>query len=86
MARRRINQMNEQDDWARQVPEHRWRGPYDDYGWESGQSGLPNFRDPDVERMPWENPDDPMERRWHGDEWDVPGPYWCWGSSPTLAA
>lgn len=38
----------EEDDWARQVPEHSWEGPYDDYGWERGQSGLPEFRDPDV--------------------------------------
>ncbi len=42
------------DDWARQVPQRRWRGPYDDYGWERGQSALPEFRDPDIDYMPYE--------------------------------
>lgn len=78
------------DDWARQVPTHRWEGPYDDYGWESGQSGLPEFRDLEVHRMPW---DERYERSMRGiqtraDEerdyrklfrddpaWHVPGPF-----------
>ncbi len=34
--------------WAQQVPDRTWQGPYDDYGWERHQSGLPEFRDPDV--------------------------------------
>jgi hypothetical protein len=36
-------------DWVNQVPDHsRRRGPYEDYGWEQGQSVLPQFRDPSV--------------------------------------
>ncbi len=45
---------NDQNDWAKQVPWTRFRGPYRDYGWERGQSALPEFRDPDVHFMPYE--------------------------------
>jgi hypothetical protein len=40
------------DNWAQQVPSRRWHGPYRDYGWERGQSALPEFRDPDIDYMP----------------------------------
>lgn len=41
------------EDWAQQVPwEGRQRGPYRDYGWERGQSDLPEFRDPGVHITP----------------------------------
>lgn len=43
------------DDWAAQVPDHyRHRGPYEDYGWEAGESVLPQFRDPSVHDAPYE--------------------------------
>jgi hypothetical protein len=42
------------DDWARDIPERRYRGVYDDYGWEQGDSVLPEFRDPSVHETPWE--------------------------------
>ncbi len=44
----------ERDDWAEQVPSRRWHGPYRDYGWEAGQSALPEFRDPDTHFMTYE--------------------------------
>jgi hypothetical protein len=37
-----------EEDWARRIPEDRYQGPYRDYGWEPDQSGLPEFRDPNV--------------------------------------
>ena len=43
-----MRRYDDRDDWARQVPQRRWEGPYRDYGWESGESGLPEFRDPSV--------------------------------------
>jgi hypothetical protein len=44
----------QEDNWAEQVPSRRWRGPYRDYGWERGQSALPEFRDPDIDFVPSE--------------------------------
>lgn len=43
-------------DWASRVPESRFREEYEDYGWEAGTSGLPEFRDPSVHSTPeeWE--------------------------------
>lgn len=43
-----------EDDWAREVRQNWQQGPYSDYGWESGESVLPEFRDPSVHRMPYE--------------------------------
>ncbi len=40
----------EHDDWAEQVRQNWQRGPYRDYGWESRESALPEFRDPSVHR------------------------------------
>jgi hypothetical protein len=37
---------NNEGDWAQNVPERRFQSPYEDYGWERGQSVLPQFRDP----------------------------------------
>lgn len=45
---------DEQDNWAEQVPSRRFRSPYRDYGWERGQSALPEFRDPSIDFMPSE--------------------------------
>lgn len=39
---------NRDSDWAKEVPDVRFRGPYDDWGWEPGDSVLPEFRDPSV--------------------------------------
>lgn len=44
----RRREFEAEDDWARQVPDHPSRGEYGDYGWEAGQSWLPEFRDPTV--------------------------------------
>ncbi len=45
---------NQQGDWARQVRQNWQRGPYRDYGWEPGESVLPEFRDPSVHRTAYE--------------------------------
>jgi hypothetical protein len=58
--------------WSRRVPDVRDRGPYEDYGWEPGESVLPEFRKPDVHlnsdevrrmraerEQNWERPDAP---------------------------
>jgi hypothetical protein len=42
----RFQEHENQEDWAREVPQRRFRGPYQDYGWEPRQSVLPEFRDP----------------------------------------
>jgi hypothetical protein len=44
----------QQDDWAAQVPRSNFHSPYRDYGWEQGQSALPEFRDPSIHYMPYE--------------------------------
>ncbi len=66
-----------QGNWAQQVPERRFRSPYSDYGWERGQSVLPEFRDPSVHLTPDER--DEVERR-RGLQWGqrssgTAGPY-----------
>ena len=63
-------------DWARQVPQRRFRGPYNDYGWEQGQSVLPEFRGQDVHLTPQERDRVISWQRFQGmgrDNW--PGPY-----------
>jgi hypothetical protein len=57
-----------EEDWAREVPQRRFHGPYGDYGWERGQSVLPEFRDPDFHFSP-------EERERLQSEQDVPGPF-----------
>lgn len=52
---------NRDSDWAKEVPDYRFRGPYDDYGWEAGESVLPEFRDPSVHLTP-------EEQRWRDRE------------------
>lgn len=42
------------DDWAEQVPIRVNPEPYEDYGWEQGESVLPEFRKPDVYFRPEE--------------------------------
>ena len=48
--------MSNQSDWAKEVPKSATKpqGPYEDYGWERGESGLREFRDPSVHTMPYE--------------------------------
>ncbi len=50
----RRDREREQDDWAKEVPWEYDRGPYEDYGWERGESTLPEFRDPSVHIQPYE--------------------------------
>jgi osmotically-inducible protein OsmY len=53
--RRRLRRNAADADWVEQVPDHyRRRGPYEDYGWEAGESVLPEFRDPSVHRADYE--------------------------------
>jgi hypothetical protein len=63
-----------EEDWAREVPQRRFHGPYGDYGWERQQSVLPEFRDPDFHFTPEER-----ERldRWQRlqSEQEAPGPF-----------
>jgi osmotically-inducible protein OsmY len=52
-------------DWAARVPDHyQRRGPYEDYGWEAGESVLPEFRDPSVHRADYERRQDRDDRSW----------------------
>jgi len=49
MTNRDRRDRGERQDWASEVPWHYGRrGPYEDWGWERGQSVLPEFRDPSV--------------------------------------
>ena len=49
-----MKQRANQGDWAQQVPWIRRGRPYRDYGWDPGQSVLPEFRDPTMHFMPYE--------------------------------
>ncbi len=40
--------------WAEQIPNPRPFGPYQDFGWEPGESVLPEFWDPSIHRMPYD--------------------------------
>jgi hypothetical protein len=52
----------ENQDWARQIPWEHGQGPYEDFGWEPGESVLPEFRDSSIHNMPYEmNP----RNRWN---------------------
>ncbi len=53
-------------DWVNQIPSTRWRGPYRDFGWETGESALPEFRKPDVHLMPWDTERHPALPGWQG--------------------
>jgi hypothetical protein len=55
------------EDWAKEVPWERSEGPYRDYGWEKGQSILPEFRDPDVHVQPYERQ---RVSRWRKVNWN----------------
>ncbi|MGE5374637.1 MAG: BON domain-containing protein [Bacteroidota bacterium] len=75
----RYREQEDQNDWARDVPENRFQGPYSDYGWERGQSVLPEFRDPDFHFTPGERQ---RLARWqrsqagYDSEWgNMPGPH-----------
>jgi hypothetical protein len=50
----RAQEQENQGDWAREVPQRRFRSPYQDYGWERQQSVLPEFRDPSFHFTPEE--------------------------------
>lgn len=59
--------------WVHQVPNHYDDdGPYEDYGWERGQSVLPAFRAPSVRQMPYERRAG-MRRMARPDSWEVGG-------------
>lgn len=68
-------------DWVRQVPQNRFHGPYEVYGWEPGESILPEFRHLDAEY----NDDESQggnRARFSGEsnapghqDWHIPGPY-----------
>lgn len=68
---------NRRDDWARQVPRDRADLPYDDFGWEPGESGLPEFRDPSDRFMPRERQ---RVERWRDLERTPAGDYRVRGS------
>lgn len=51
-----------QGDWASQVRQQWQRGPYQDYGWEAGESVLPQFRDPSVHRTPYDEQEEERNR------------------------
>ncbi len=59
-------------DWAQQVPPPRQQGPYRDYGWELGESVLPEFRKPDIHEMPYDTEQNPALPGWQGPQ---PGPH-----------
>ncbi len=58
--------MANQSDWAKEVPKSasRPQGPYEDYGWERGDSIMPEFRDPSVHEMPYEMTRSQRMRQW----------------------
>lgn len=61
---------------ARNIRVSRWQGPYEDYGWERGESVLPEFRDPSVHLTREER--ESMHRRERQrlqTHWKQPGPY-----------
>lgn len=63
----RLQNARQEDDWASQVPWEGDRGPYGDYGWERGESVLPEFRDPDVHISPSERQ---RASRWNRVNWN----------------
>lgn len=63
----RRDREREQDDWAKEVPWEHNRGPYEDYGWERGESVLPEFRDPSVHVQPYERG---RVSRWNKVDWN----------------
>lgn len=81
----------DQGDWAEQAPWMHPQGPYRDYGWDPGQSALPEFRDPTIHFMPYERerlapwqrfherrviePEDLPDRGWRSADWSHLGPY-----------
>lgn len=64
---RRQDNRQQEDDWARQVPWTRGQEEYRDYGWERGESALPEFRDPDTHIQPYERQ---QVSRWHRVRWN----------------
>jgi hypothetical protein len=65
-----------EDDWARQVRWERGREePYRDYGWEPGESALPEFRDLSVHIQPYERQ---RVSRWRNVQWDQEYNYGTW--------
>jgi hypothetical protein len=65
-----------QGDWARDVPQPGFQGPYEDYGWEPHQSVLPEFRDPTVHFTPEEQKRLASWRRSQEMRWaNRPGPH-----------
>jgi hypothetical protein len=72
--RDRTGRGGERQDWASQVPWHYGRpSPYEDYGWEPGESVLPEFRDPSVHEMPYDRERYPREQGMRGERQSRPG-------------
>jgi len=81
MSQRDQRTRQRDEDWAKDVPWERSRRPYSDYGWEKGESVLPEFRDPSVHIQPYERQ---RVNRWRQVDWnreynygveEAPGPY-----------
>lgn len=62
----------DRDDWGRQVPWDRGQGEYRDYGWERGESALPEFRDPSVHTTDYDRESMNRSRQ---DNWRKEGPF-----------
>ncbi len=67
MSQNNRRDYEEDDDWASQVPWEHSHGPYRDYGWERGESALPEFRDPSVHVQPYERQ---RVDRWRQVDWN----------------
>ncbi len=63
----RRDREREQDDWGKEVPWEHDQGPYEDYGWDRGESVLPEFRDPSVHIQPYERA---RVRHWNKVDWN----------------
>jgi hypothetical protein len=61
------DQGDREENWAKDVNWEPDDEPYRDYGWESGESVLPEFRDPDVHIQPYERQ---RVNRWHHVRWN----------------
>ncbi len=76
-----MNEREEHQDWARQVPGSRSRGPYEDFGWEEGESVLPEFRKPDVHMTAAEFRRMRAERERNREQPEAPEFRWTGGES-----
>jgi hypothetical protein len=77
------NQRDEYDNWAEQVPRKGNRGAYEygDFGWERGESVLPEFRDDSVHIQPYERQ---RVNRWGRTNWNREYDYGTRASGPYV--